>query len=272
MDVNKLKEVYKQKGAVILRDFLSEEWIQRGINGVEQVFANPSKYAQTFPYVYGEGHYFRDYGNWKDNVDIRDLIFKSPIVKAIADIVDSRSVTLYHDQTIVKDPRNMLLVGFQQRMSNYPFAGSQGCTAYVTLDRVPLETALKVVIGSHLWGKTFYPDGFNPQCVSEEAKSDQYETVPNIFAMHDLGIMEWSLNPGDVILYDMRCVVSTNGNATEHLQRALGLHFFGEDAKFVERPWPINPPFTGNLKMGDHPSKDPSMFPIVYPDSSRESA
>ena len=93
----------------------------------------------------------------------------------------------------------------------------------------------------------------------------------------------------------MRCVVSTNGNATGHLQRALALHFFGEDIKFIERPWPINPPFTGiyyrqdfkiscyvqvitvtrtplgALQIGDHPSKDKSVFPTVYPNSARES-
>ena len=125
MDMEKLRLQYKKNGVVVLRDFLPEDWIQRGIAGVENIFSHPSKFAQTFPYLYGEGSYFRDYGNWKENTDIRELIFKSPIAKAVAEVVDTSTITLYHDQTIVKDAGNMSLVGFQQRMSNYPFTGSQ---------------------------------------------------------------------------------------------------------------------------------------------------
>ncbi|GAU89759.1 hypothetical protein RvY_02270 [Ramazzottius varieornatus] len=158
----------------------------------------------------------------------------------------------------------MSLVGFQQRMSNYPFEGTQGCTVYITLDAVPLETALKVVVGSHLWNKTFFPDGFDPFTISDQIKEGQYERIPDIRTLNEAMIRETNLFPGDIVIYNMKCVVSTNGNATHHPQRALALHFLGDDVRFVERPWPINPPITGNLKVGDHPSRDSATFPTVF--------
>ena len=116
---------------------------------------------------------------------------------------------------------------------------------YITLDPVPLETALKVVVGSHLWNKTFFPDGLNPDTISDRIEEGQYEKIPDIRSLNDAMVRETNLFPGDIVIYNMKCVVSTNGNATDHTKRALALHFFGDDVEFVDRPWAINPPITG---------------------------
>lgn len=125
MDINGLRDRYRRKGVVVLRDYLSEDWIGKGTAAVESVHARPGPFAQTFPYRYGEGNYFRDFANWRNQPDLQAIIFDSPLPRLVAEIVGTNSLTFYHDQCIVKDPRNMSLVGFQQRMSNYPFEGTQ---------------------------------------------------------------------------------------------------------------------------------------------------
>lgn len=133
METAKLQNQFKRKGVIVLRDYLSEEWIGRATSGVDNVHAHPSSLAQKFPYQYGEGAYFRDFGNWRKQPDIHSLVFDSPLAQLVSEIIGTNLLTFYHDQCIVKDPRNMSLVGFQQRMSNYPFEGSQVKTIYFLL-------------------------------------------------------------------------------------------------------------------------------------------
>lgn len=135
----------------------------------------------------------------------------------------------------------------------------------VPIDVVPLETTLKFVQGSHLWGKSYYPKGIAKDSLTDENRRAECEHVPDVRTLKEAMILEWTMSPGDVLVYNMKTLVAANGNVTNNIQRTLVTHYLGDDIKFAERTWPIFPPLTGKLKVGDHPSNDPLTFPLVYP-------
>ncbi|OQV22044.1 Selenoprotein O [Hypsibius exemplaris] len=267
IDIASLKKEYERNGAICIRGFLGEEWLAKAADAADAVFKEPSRLVQHSPYRSGNGELLVDYGNWKRQETIREVVFNSPIAKIVAELMASRTVTLYHDKICVKDPGDNQLAPFQEEMSNYPFSGQQACTVFVPVDPVPLETTPKFVLGSHLWGKSYYPSSFDPDYMtSGEIRTSECERVPDIRKMKDAMVTEWNLSPGDVVIYNQRTLMACNGNATGHKQRCFVTTWFGDDIRFVARLWPICPSITGKLKIGDHPSRDPETFPIVYPE------
>ena len=76
-------------------------------------------------------------------------------------------------------------------------------------------------------------------------------------------ILEWDMEPGDAVAFSYGILHGARGNETNQRRRAFSLRLIGDDARYVERPGPTSPPFSGhNMKPGDRLRED--WFPIIY--------
>ena len=76
-------------------------------------------------------------------------------------------------------------------------------------------------------------------------------------------ILEWSMEPGDAVLFDFRAVHGARGNKKNIRRRALSLRWVGDDVTYIERPGRTSPPFPGHrMETGQKLRED--WFPIVY--------
>ena len=122
-----LQAEYKRNGAVCVRGFLSPKWLTKAAEACEAVFQQPSKLVQHKPYRSGSGEVLEDYGNWKSQAALKDVIVNSPIAKVVASLTESKTVTFYHDKICRKDPQDMALAPFHDELSSFPFEGNQVC-------------------------------------------------------------------------------------------------------------------------------------------------
>jgi hypothetical protein len=134
MDVASLRAEYKRNGAVCLRGFLTEEWLTKAADGISGVLTRSSKDTLQQPYVSGTRPDFRDFGNWKTDQGIKEFVFKSPLARTVAELLESQKVTLYYDQILIKDPHDISIAPFHEGMSSYPFDGNQVRKSIFLLD------------------------------------------------------------------------------------------------------------------------------------------
>jgi len=99
---------------------------------------------------------------------------------------------------------------------------------------------------------------------SDFYKSGDWTPVPDPDANpDDMRVLEWPMQPGDVVLFDFRTVHGARGNATGNRRRAVSLRWVGDDARYVERPGRTSPPFPDHgMQTGQRLRTD--WFPVIY--------
>ena len=76
-------------------------------------------------------------------------------------------------------------------------------------------------------------------------------------------VLEWTMEPGDAVLFDFRTVHGARGNASRRSRRALSLRWVGDDARYVERPGRTSPPYPGHdMVSGQRLRED--WFPVIW--------
>ena len=89
----------------------------------------------------------------------------------------SRSVRLFHEHVLVKEPDSDVPTPWHHDQPYYSVDGAQTCSLWIPLNSVPRDTVPEFVAGSHLWGKWFRPDRFNKSPLNAD---DGLEPVPDV--------------------------------------------------------------------------------------------
>ena len=92
---------FQQDGAVVLRGVFTD-WIERLQAGVEANIAAPS--ADVRIYDGATGRHFGDYCNWNRIPEFRDFAFRSPAASIARQLMGSKTVRLFHEHVLVKEP------------------------------------------------------------------------------------------------------------------------------------------------------------------------
>jgi len=269
-------EAFQRDGAVCLCGVFAQQWIDAAAAGIERNLAAPSKYSESLGTKGVPGKffndYFNDYFNWRRIPEFQDYVYESPAAEIVARLMGSARSIFYHEHVLIKEPGNQKITPWHHDQPYYPVDGRQMCSIWMPLDPVPLKTSVQFVKGSHAWGRWFVPRKFatakNYQlsipAMGEAADLVQFETVPDIEGHpDDYNILSWPLEPGDCVVFYGLTLHSAAGNASlTTSRRALSTRWFGDDARFVERPWEISPPITGDLSPGD--SMACETFPVVW--------
>ncbi|KAJ9595518.1 hypothetical protein L9F63_013283 [Diploptera punctata] len=204
-----LKERFQEDGAVVLRSVFSDYWIEMVQRGIEKNLEKPSKYAEWLNTGENTGTYFNDYCNWKKIPEFQEFVEHSPAAEIAGNLMEC-----------------------------------EVCSIWMPVDPIPLDSTLRLVRGSHQWGwfkprKFATENDYLPQILP-----DSYDSIP--VEEIDSGkhyILEWSIEPGDCVVFHMRTIHGAAGNSSStHQRRVLATRWLGDDASLAVRPWEVSPP------------------------------
>ena len=236
-------DAYDRDGVVLVKGLFKDQ-VEELRAGVARNMAEPGPYAAENLKEGEGGRFFDDYCNWTRIPEFQAAIKASPAAAVAAELMGSKTVQMFHDHVLVKEPGTPKPTPWHQDAPYYFVEGQQTVSLWMPLD-VVTGASLRFVAGSHTWDKMVRP-------VSWSDDSDFYETgdwipVPDPDADPDqMRVLEWAMEPGDAVLFDFRTVHGARGNATTARRRALSLRWVGDDARYVARPGRTSPPFPGH--------------------------
>ena len=257
-------EYFQKHGCVVIRNVFNDKHLRLIAQGIEENMNNPGPYASENEVT--EGRFFDDYCNWQKNQSFKDVAFTSPAGELASKAMKSKTATFYHDHVLVKNPATPKATPWHQDSPYYFIGGRQTISLWIPIDPVS-DATLRFISGSHLWGRLVRPVRWNDgdSDFYKETHDLDFQPVPNPDDNPgDNEILEWSLTPGDCVLFDFRTVHGARGNSSSSEQRrALSLRFVGDDARYLERPGKASPPFPGH-QMVDGQKLREDWFPVVF--------
>jgi ectoine hydroxylase-related dioxygenase (phytanoyl-CoA dioxygenase family) len=249
-----------QDDGVVLIKGLFADYVGLIQMGIDYNIQNPGRYAAENIKDGEGGRFFDDYCNWNRISQFQEVIKNSKVAEVAAGLMKSKTVQVFHDHVLVKEPGTSKPTPWHQDSPYYFVEGSQTVSFWSPVDAVT-DATLRCVAGSHKWSKPVLPtrwlneDKFYKDTV-------KYMPVPDPDA-EGMKILEWDMDPGDAVAFHYGILHGARGNETKKRRRAFSLRLVGDDARYVERPGPTSPPFHGhNMKPGDRLRED--WFPIIY--------
>ena len=254
-------DAFQRDGAVVLRGVF-RDWVDVMAAGVARNMAEPGPYASENAVT--EGRFFDDYVNWTRIPEFERIVRDSPAAELAARAMRSDTAQFFHDHVLVKESGTPKPTPWHQDGPYYFVEGEQTVSMWIPLDPVK-EASLRMIAGSHKWDRMVRPVSWADDSDFYEGKQD-WIPVPDPDAdPGDMTVLEWPMEPGDVVLFDFRTVHGARGNLTKTTRRALSLRWVGDDARYVERPGRTSPPFPGHdMVQGQTLRED--WFPIIWPD------
>lgn len=249
-----------QDDGVVLIKGLFADYVELIQTGIDYNIQNPGRYAAENIKDGEGGRFFDDYCNWNRISQFQEVIKNSKVAEVAAGLMKSKTVQVFHDHVLVKEPGTSKPTPWHQDSPYYFVEGSQTVSFWSPVDAVT-DATLRCVAGSHKWPKPVLPtrwlneDKFYKDTV-------KYMPVPDPDA-EGMKILEWDMDPGDAVAFHYGILHGARGNHTKKRRRAFSLRLVGDDARYVERPGPTSPPFPGhNMEPGDRLRED--WFPIIY--------
>lgn len=251
-----------QNDGVVMIKGLFKDWVPVIRAGIERNMQDPGPDSHQYIAEDETGGFFGDYCNWARIPEFQDTIRNSDVGMVAAQLMNSKSVQVFHEHILVKEPGTAMATPWHQDAPYYFTEGNQNVSFWSPMDPVK-EAALRCVAGSHKWEKPVLPekwssgDGFFPD------KGD-YIPVPDPDSDPEkYKVLEWEMEPGDAIAFNYKTLHGSRGNKATTRRRAFSLRLTGDDVRYITRPGPCSPPFPGhNMTEGDRLRED--WFPIIY--------
>lgn len=249
-----------QRDGVVLVKGLFADFVTEISKGIEKNMDMPSQYAAENLHAGEGGRFFDDYCNWMRIPEFEHAVCNSPAAEVAADLMRSKTVQVFHDHVLVKEPGTSKPTPWHQDGPYYFVDGVQNVSFWSPMDPVK-EASLRCVAGSHKWEKPVLPTRW----LSEEnfySDDDTYIPVPDPDA-EGMDIKEWEMEPGDAVAFNYGVLHGARGNNSGARRRAFSLRLVGDDARYIERPGPTSPPFPEHgMTAGEKLRED--WFPVIY--------
>ncbi len=258
-------QAYARDGAVVLRGVLTPAELKRLEEGIEHNLAHLSPLALVASEPDDPGRFVEDFCTWADNPAYDDVLRHSALPHLSAQLMSSRSVRLYHDHLLVKEPGTRQPTPWHQDQPYYNVDGRQNVSFWIPVDPVPLDSSLRFVAGSH--GGTWYmPRTFRDQQArwfpeGALAELPAIDAEPGAFRQ-----LAWALEPGDCLAFHMLSLHASGGVGPQQRRRVFSARYLGDDARHAPRPWRTSPPFPGLAdRLPAGAALDDPLFPPVWP-------
>jgi ectoine hydroxylase-related dioxygenase (phytanoyl-CoA dioxygenase family) len=258
-------EAFRRDGAVCLRSHLDASQLELLRTGIEANLANLSAHAKIASSPQDPGRFIEDFCTWERNPYYRRFIFESPLAQTAALLMGSRTVRLYHDHMLTKEPGTRQRTPWHQDQPYYNIEGRDNVSMWIPVDAVSRESTLEFVAGSHL-GPWLMPRSFldsQAKWFPEGSLADLPDIEANRAAHRILG---WELEPGDIVCFQMLTLHAAGGVSGAARRRVFSVRFLGDDIRHAPRRWRTSPEFPGlteQLPPGapmEHP-----LFPLLWP-------
>lgn len=257
---------FQQDGAVCLRGAFDSTAVSLIETGVEKTLKSPTPYARVQSKPEDPGYFFTDYYMWRKHAEFATLMHQGPGGEIAARLTESQSIRYFYDGMFVKEPGTERGSDWHQDQPYYNVDGNQLCVIWIPIDPIEMGTALRLVKGSHRWGKWFQPVFFASERVLDGA-SEMFEPMPDIDGNpDDYEILTWAMEPGDCIVFHPLMIHGASGNPrNDRRRRAVSTTWLGDDTVYGERAAEVEPKIEGyDFKPGQRLDVE-SVFPLVWP-------
>ncbi len=256
-------ETFRRDGVVVVRNVLSPQWLERLANAVEDNIGSPGPSGKN--HAEAGGAYFGDYVNWQRFPDFLRAADDGPLGAVAGALMGAETVQFFHEHVLVKEPGNGSATPWHQDMPYYCLDGEKTVSLWAPLDSVTRDVCPHFIAGSHRDKVTYVPRRFKT-LQPLEGDVSRYAPFPDIDETRDAErILAFDLAPGDVLAFDFHTLHNAPANPGGTRRRAISFRFVGEDARYVERPHEVSPPFPQlglRLAMNDPLPQD--WFPVVW--------
>lgn len=252
---------YRRDGAVPIRGVF-KDWVERLRSAIETCLAEPSSDARIYDSP-GGGRFLNDYCRWTNVRELNDFVFNSPAAAIAAQLMGAKTVRLFHDHILVKEPGADTPTPWHQDAPYYSVEGPMTCSLWIPLDRVPMERTVEFVAGSHKWGKLYKPMRFNKTALNE---NDGLDILPDIEADRSkYGILAWPLEPGDAVAFDYRTIHAAPANLSKaERRRAFSLRVFGDGATYRRIEGIVTSPPMRDVTLAHGAPVEGPQFPVLF--------
>ena len=241
------RAAYQRDGVVCLRNAFDEKWVAQGRRAIAAALRTRSRseLREVHKKDGERGNFFFDTFLWRRLPSFHRFTFESPAAALARDVMQSKTLLLYFDMAIVKEPGTSARTPWHYDEAYWPVSGSQVCNVWIALDRVPEETALRFVLGSHKLEDNYGAVDF----FSTRAKKGHTRPQPPRWDVepgeHKIGVAP--MEPGDCAILNLRVHHSAPGNLQRrNRRRVICTHWFGDDARFDDKPWECGPDERGD--------------------------
>jgi ectoine hydroxylase-related dioxygenase (phytanoyl-CoA dioxygenase family) len=254
----------EEDGVALVRGLLSSDnlcLLERAIQGVME---NPSHMAANFGSAgTEEGLFFSDYNNWRRNKDVESMVRLPAVVDLVSSVLSTNTLRIFHDHVLVKGGRAKE-TPWHHDQPYYLVDGPKNASIWITADRVAKENSLAFIRGSHRHPTLFMPARFAGGAMSEPLDGFEELTDASINALSNRGILIYSMEPGDAIIFNHRTVHCALANLSGRMRRALSIRYLGDGAFMSWKCVNPTPPFHKmGLKFEEGAAPSDSWFPRV---------
>lgn len=241
---------YREDGFAFLPKVIEPRWLEVIAKGFERNMAHPSPWAGE--YQKSGGRFFTDNSNFSVNQEFQDLLYDSPIIDMMAELIGTDRIWLYYDQIFYKDGE-AVRTGWHQDMSYYLMQGGDQVTgAWISLDPLDKEFSLELVRGTH---KGALHNAVNPKKPTEVFFDVGGPPIPDVEAERDkFDIVSFRSEPGDMLVFHPQMLHGGAPMVTGQRRRTMTINVFGPEMRYKPRPVGHAPTFPGLeqvLKPGD---------------------
>ncbi len=235
-------ETYWADGVVKLPGFVSESLVDTITAALDTQIQNPSRWGGT-----GKQRSDRCFGLQQE--PLRRYLLDDTLGHNAARAMRSPSANFFFDHMFLFEPDAPVDGHYwHQDLPYWPVEGDHIVSFWLSLTSCsPESAALKFVPGSHASG--FYrPKSFDGSeldgdlgeraALAIDASNEFLDEEPPAF--HEdpdrYGVLEFSYEPGDAVMFNTRVVHSSGGNRSKDTRRlAYSVRFFGQDARHTLR-------------------------------------
>lgn len=258
-----MNERFAADGVTVLRGVLDRSWLDLLAEGVEYNATHPGPWAHWYTDDQQATGFWSDYVTWQQVPQYERVARESPLPDLARELMGSEHVHFFHEHVLVKEPGAVEPTPWHHDQPYYCVDGVQNVSMWVALDPVPVESALRFIVGSHRWDRWFVPRRFIDQQPYAEAQ-DRFEILPDLdeeIAALGHEVISAPVEPGDVVAFHYLTVHGAPGNPLTQRRRAVSFRYVGDDAVLALRPWMHSPPYPDVVP--GRPLADDLRFPQV---------
>jgi ectoine hydroxylase-related dioxygenase (phytanoyl-CoA dioxygenase family) len=236
---NEIKK-FNKNGAVLLKGKFHDKWIEKLKVGINKAKINPSPRFVNHTKDDKLPSYLEDFWTWDLHEEFKDFVFNSPAAKIASELLGAKNINLVMDNWFFREAGSKSKPPFHHDISYFDFDGSM-CVLWIPLEPVKKQDGIAWVKGSHLWNKLFLRTRFNDgHKVDGEAgivNGKKYEITPDILAnKNDYEFLEWDLEVGDCVYFDIRTLHGALHEATPSIDVSrFTLRMAKENSKIIYR-------------------------------------
>lgn len=252
----------EEVGAVHVSGVLDDRWIVRLHAAIERCQAAPGEHYGVLSRP-GEPVVDSDLFRWFDDPDLHAVVHDSPLPALAGALLGAEEVVAVEDQWFASAPGATTASPWHQDDPYYNIDPGF-LTVWVALDDAPAASALRVVPGSHRWGRLFAPVEFAASRSTIGAPG-ALEPVPDV-EDGPFEVRGWDVAAGDAIALHSRTLHAAGGAPIAGRPfRRLSTRWAAGDARYRDRG-PHVASFWSTLQHGrvDGDLLACDTFPIVW--------